>query len=201
MPWLRQAAGRDAGPAVAPRMKHLPLALRATAFGAALLALGIPARAAQVYSSHDFDFEFGAWRAHLTRLVHPLTGSHAWVTYDGTSVVHPIWGGSGNFGELDVKGPAGRIQGVTIRLYDPQARRWNVSWANAGDGAIGVPPMTGGFSGGRGVFYDHESLRGRPIEARFVFSDIARHSFRFEQAFSPDDGKTWEVNWRATFTR
>jgi hypothetical protein len=34
-----------------------------------------------------------------------------------------------------------------------------------------------------------------------VFSDMTATAFRFEQSFSPDAGKSWEVNWIATFTR
>src|ERR1700730_3912431 len=28
---------------------------------------------------HDFDFEIGTWKTHLSRLLHPLTGSTTWV--------------------------------------------------------------------------------------------------------------------------
>jgi hypothetical protein len=64
-----------------------------------------------------------------------------------------------------------------------------------------VAPTVGGFKGGRGEFYSDETLDGRPIRVRFVISDITPTSVRFEQAFSGDGGKTWEVNWIATDTR
>jgi hypothetical protein len=150
---------------------------------------------------HDFDFEFGAWTAHLSRLPHPLTGSTTWVEYEGTSVVRKFWDGRANLGELEVDGPAGHIEGLTLRLYNPQSRRWNISFANSNDGTLGHPPMIGGFDNGRGEFFDQEVFNGRTISVRFVFSDITQNSFKFEQAFSDDGGKTWEVNWRATFAR
>jgi hypothetical protein len=149
---------------------------------------------------HDFDFEFGAWKAHLSRLQQPLTGSTTWLEYEGTSVVRKVWDGRANLGELDVRGPAGHIEGLTLRLYSPKSRQWNISWANASDPGLGEP-MTGEFKDGRGEFYGKEPFNGRMILVRFVFSDITPTSFRFEQAFSPDWGKTWEVNWKATFTR
>jgi hypothetical protein len=34
-----------------------------------------------------------------------------------------------------------------------------------------------------------------------VISNITATSCHFEQAFSDDSGKTWEVNWIATDTR
>jgi hypothetical protein len=149
---------------------------------------------------HDFDFEFGSWKAHLSRRLHPLTGSATWVDYDGTSVVRKIWAGRANLGELEVEGAGGHIEGITLRLYDPQSREWNVRFASSADGAL-TPALIGGFHDERGEFFDHEELDGRPICVRFVFSEITATSFRFEQAFSGDDGKTWEVNWISTFTR
>ena len=111
-----------------------------------------------------------------------------------------VWNGRANLGELSVRGDAGHIEGLTLRLFNPQTRQWHISWANARDGMIGEP-MTGGFKDGRGEFFGEEMFDGRVILVRFVFSEITRSSFRFEQAFSDDWGRTWEVNWKAAFTR
>lgn len=149
---------------------------------------------------HDFDFEHGSWRAHLRRLQNPLTGSDTWVEYEGMSIVRPIWNGRGNLGTIEINGPAGRIEGLSLRLYNPESRQWNISWSSSNDGTLG-PPMIGGFENGRGEFYNQELLNGRAIFVRFIFSDITEDSFRLEQAFSDDGGKTWEANWIATFAR
>src|SRR6266568_2923855 len=109
---------------------------------------------------HDFDFEIGTWKSHLSRLLHPLTGSTTWVEYEGTSVVRKVWNG----------------------------------------GAMSQPTI-GEFKNGRGEFFDQEPFNGRTIFVRFVISDITPNSCRFEQAFSDDGGKTWEVNWITTDTR
>lgn len=148
----------------------------------------------------DFDFEFGTWTVKLKRLVEPLTGSTKWVEYEGTSVVRRVWGGRANLGELDVEGPTGRIVGLSLRLYDPGTREWRIHWANSRDGLLG-PAMVGGFKDGRGEFYNQETFNGRSIFVRFIFSDITSRSFRLEQAFSADGGKSWEPNWIATFER
>jgi hypothetical protein len=149
---------------------------------------------------HDFDFEFGPWTAHLKRLVHPLTGSTTWVAYDGLSTVRRVWGGRADLGEFHVTGATGEIQGLSLRLYDPETHQWNVSWASANDGQL-TTPLVGGFKNGRGLFFGRDTLGGKPIVARFTFSDLTRNHFHLEQAFSADDGKTWEVNWIADFTR
>ena len=148
---------------------------------------------------HDFDFEIGSWTTELSRLVIPLSGSSEWVEYRGTSVVHPIWGGRANLVELDVEGSAGRIQALSLRLYDPGSGRWSLHTASIRGGMS--PPAIGSFEGGRGEFRSEESLDGRPILVRFVISDITATSCRFEQAFSDDGGASWEVNWIATDTR
>lgn len=149
---------------------------------------------------HDFDFEIGTWKTHLRRLVHPLTGSTIWVEYEGTSVVRKIWNGRANLVELAVDGPAGHIEGLSLRLYNPQARQWSISFANRSNGTLSTPAI-GGFRNGRGEFFDQEFLDGRAILVRSVWSHITPDSCRFEQSFSDDGGKTWEVNWIAVDTR
>ena len=149
---------------------------------------------------HDFDFEIGTWHTHLKRLLHPLTGSTTWTEYDGTTVVRKVLDGRANLVELRVDGPAGHFEGMSLRLYNPQARQWSLNFASAGSGALSTPTI-GEFRDGRGEFYDQETLDGRAILVRFVISDITKESCHFEQAFSNDGGKTWEVNWIATDTR
>jgi len=149
---------------------------------------------------HDFDFEIGTWKTHVSRRLRPLTGSTSWVEYDGTSVVRTVWSGGANLVELDVAGPAGRIEGLSLRLYNPQSRQWSLNFANRKGGSLS-PPTVGEFRDGRGEFFAQETLDGRAILVRFVISNITPDSCRFEQAFSDDGGRTWEVNWIATDTR
>ena len=148
----------------------------------------------------DFDFHIGNWKTHLRRLQKPLTGSTTWVEYEGTTVVRKVWGGAANLVELDAQGPAGRIEGLNLRLYNPESRQWSLNFANRRGGTM-VPPTIGEFQNGRGEFYAQEELDGRAIFVRFAITDITPSSCRFEQAFSADGGKTWEVNWIATDTR
>jgi hypothetical protein len=149
---------------------------------------------------HDFDFEFGTWKTHLKRLLRPLTGSTTWVEYEGTTVVRKVWGGRANLVELVVDGPAGHFEGLSLRLYDPQSRQWSLNFSGLGSGSMS-PPAIGQFRDGRGEFFNSETLNGRAILVRFVISDITPNTCRFEQSFSEDGGKTWEVNWIAVDTR
>jgi hypothetical protein len=160
------------------------------------LAQQPPARDGQ----HDFDFEIGTWHTHLRRLVHPLSGSTTWVEYDGTSTVRSVWNGRANLLELEVDGPAGHIEALSLRLYNPDSHQWSLNFSNSASGTVSTPTV-GEFRDGRGEFYDQETLNGRAILVRFVISDITATSAHFEQSFSADGGRTWELNWVATDTR
>jgi hypothetical protein len=140
---------------------------------------------------HDFDWDIATWETHQKRLLHPLTGSTTWVSYSGTDVVRNIWGGRGNVGVIEADGPAGRLELLGVRLYNPKTHLWSIYFANISTGTLSVPSV-GGFKNGRGEFYDEETLNGRPILVRFSVSDITSNSVHFDQAFSADWGNTWE---------
>jgi hypothetical protein len=152
---------------------------------------------AQRDGQHDFDFELGTWKIHLKRLLHPLTGSRTWVEFDGTSVTRKVWDGRAQLEEFETDSPAGgHIEGLTLRLYDPQTHQWSLYWARSKSGTIG-PPTIGEFKNGQGEFYDTEPSgpNGKSILVRFIWSKTDSNSPHFEQSFSEDGGKTWEVNW------
>ena len=147
--------------------------------------------------AHDFDFEIGHWRTHLKRLTHPLSGSSTWVEYNGTSVVSKVWDGRANLVELEVDGPAGHIEGLSLRLFNPAAKQWSLNFSNSKSGTLSTPTI-GGFKEGRGEFYGQDTIGdGRAILVRFVITCATRDQCHFEQAFSDDGGKNWEVNWIA----
>jgi hypothetical protein len=149
---------------------------------------------------NDFDFEIGTWKTKLKRLLNPLSGSTTWIEYEGTTVVRKVWNGRADLVELVADGPAGRFEGLSLRLYNPQSRQWSLNFANV-KGGVMTQPTIGEFRNGRGEFYSQDTLDGRAILVRFVISDITHDSCHFEQAFSDDGGKTWEVNWIAVDTR
>jgi hypothetical protein len=119
---------------------------------------------------HDFDFELGTWKIHLKRLVHPLTGSTTWVEFDGTSVTRKVWDGRSQLEEFKTDSPSGgQIEGMTLRLYDPQTHQWSLYWATSKSGTMGAPTI-GEFKDGSGEFYDTEPSgpHGKSILVRFI---------------------------------
>jgi hypothetical protein len=144
---------------------------------------------------HDFDFELGKWKLHLKKLDKPLTGSKKWIEFDGTSVTMPLWNGKSQVEQFEVDAPDGNhIEGMTVRLYSPTSHQWSLYWANQKNGHFDVPTI-GEKVGDHGEYYDQEVFEGRTILVRFIWSKITAKTAHFEQSFSDDGGKTWEVNW------
>ena len=148
----------------------------------------------------DFDFEIGTWKTKLKRLVRPLTGSTSWVEYEGTTIVRKVWNGKANLVELEVTGSAGRIEALSLRLYNPESRQWSLNFSNSAGGTMNTPTI-GEFRNGRGEFYNQETYNGRAIFVRFLINCSDKDTCHFEQAFSADGGKNWEINWIATDKR
>jgi hypothetical protein len=176
------------------------------AAGAAQTDSGTAKAGAQTTTSerdgqHDFDFEMGTWKAHLKRLEHPLTRLNTWVEFDGTFVARKVWDGRANVEEVELNSPTGPIEGLTIRLYNPQSRQWSIYWANSKKGAMDTSPEVGQFKNGRGEFYGTDTLNGKLIYVRFVWTNTNTNTPHFEQSYSDDGGKTWEVNWVTEQTR
>ena len=148
----------------------------------------------------DFDAHFGSWETRLRRLKNPLSGSTTWIEYKGTTIVKSIFNGRANVVELDVKGEEGSIEGVSLRLYNPETKKWSLNFASMRDGTLTVPAI-GAFQNGVGEFFNEDTFNGKKILVRFVIIKTSKDSLHFEQAFSDDNGKSWETNWIADDTR
>lgn len=162
-----------------------------------------PAPASSTAADHqrDFDWEIGAWHTDVRVLAEPLSESaDEWLQFTGTSVIRPLLDRQANVVELDVSGQSGRINGLNLRLYEPQAQRWSLTFVNIRDGLL-TPAVYGGFHGDMGEFYGDDRLDGRPIKVRFLIFRQGQDKARFEQAFSADGGTTWETNWIAVDRR
>jgi hypothetical protein len=149
---------------------------------------------------HDFDPLIGTWKFHLKRRLHPLTGSNTWVESEGTGVCFKIWDGRAELDTAEIDDPVGHIEGLTVRTYNPQSRQWRLYWANSKTGIMD-PPQVGKFKDGRGEFFAQDTINGKTILIRYAWTDMTTNSPHFEQSFSDDGGKTWEVNFITDQTR
>lgn len=162
-----------------------------------------PANLPQRDGSHDFDFLIGDWKAHVRRLPDRLNNSNTWIEYDGFSNHKKLLDSNANFEEFDVSTSDKklRIKAQTLRLYNPTSRQWSIYLVDVDNGTLGLPPVVGSFTGKRGEFFDQEDYKGREILVRYMWLDISPNAARMEQSFSPDGGKTWEVNWICELSR
>jgi len=194
-------------------MKRLRVTFAVFTIAAALGGMTIPARATQdtpapasatdnLAGLHDFDFLVGDWRVHHRRLKERLADSHEWVEFEGTCSMRPLMGGWGNVDDNVLNMPTGAYRGVGLRSYDPKTGQWAIWWLD-GRNPFGDldPPVKGRFEHGVGTFYSDDMLRGKPVRVRYMWSHITPTSAQWEQAFSPDAGKTWETNWMMEFRR
>jgi len=143
---------------------------------------------------HDFDPLIGKWKFHVKRRLNPLTGSNTWVELEGTGVCFKIWDGRAQLDTIEIEGPTEHLEGLTLRTYNPQSHQWRLSWANSKTGVLD-PPQIGQFKDGRGEFFAQDTINGKTIFIRYAWTNMTTNSPHFEQSFSDDGGKTWEVNF------
>jgi hypothetical protein len=156
-----------------------------------------PAASGERNGQHDFDFIFGRWKVHLK---HKMAGTESWTESDGYGIYRKIWGGRANLNEFFTENPGGQVEGLTLRTYNERTHQWSLYWANSRDGVLSTAQV-GQFDRGRGEFYAQDNSDGKSILVRYVWSKITPSSAHFEQAFSEDGGKTWDVNWISDMAR
>jgi hypothetical protein len=176
--------------------------------GAVLAAAGLlasplltqAAASTSISEARKFDFLHGRWNVVHRKLKERLAGSTEWFEFPGTLVVAPILAGLGNFDENVLSDPKTAYQASSLRLFNPNTQQWSVWWFDSRSPAV-EPPVVGGFHGNKGTFYAQDVFRDRPIRVRTTYEPITAAQAQWTQAFSPDDGATWEVNWIMDFKR
>ena len=149
---------------------------------------------------HDFDFNIGTWKTHIRRIADPFSGTGQYMELNGTVTVRKVWDGRAQLEEIEADGPNGHWEGMTLFLYNPEARQWNQTFANSKSGVLN-PPLIGGFKDGRGELFASDTFKDRSILVRGVWSDIKPDSHHFEESYSNDGGKTWAPAFIAELTR
>ncbi|MDH3252108.1 MAG: DUF1579 domain-containing protein [Ignavibacteria bacterium] len=150
--------------------------------------------------ARDFDFLIGEWRIHNRRLTERLVGADTWETFDATLSVRSILGGLGNVDEFKADWNGKRVEALTLRIFNPHTEEWSLYWVDNLT-AVVQPAVVGRFRDGRGEFFARDFHKGIPVLVRFIWKDITGNSATWEQAFSMDEGQTWETNWTMEFTR
>lgn len=200
---LRQLLQTHAGRSHAG-LNETALAMAAGAHATVPARVDSPSRELADNGRHDFDFLHGHWQIRNERLRRRLAGSQDWEVFHATQVCQPLLGGLGNVDDFisdwTRPGLQGRFLGMTLRLFRVDSGQWHLYWAGNHDGVLEAP-MVGSFVGGVGTFHGTLEHEGRPIRVRFTWDQITANAAHWQQAFSDDDGRTWETNWHMWFRR
>ncbi|TWH99468.1 hypothetical protein IP90_03083 [Luteimonas cucumeris] len=159
-----------------------------------------PAAARRQDGRGDFDFYIGRWQVRNERLKQRWVGSDDWDVFDATDECRPILGGLGTIDEYVTDHYGERLIGNTLRLFDPKTRQWSAYWVSNRSGVL-EPPVIGRFKDGIGTFVGKDVDAGVPILVRYLWTEITPTSAKWDQAYSRDDGKSWETNWIMRMTR
>ena len=148
---------------------------------------------------HDFDFIDGEWTSKQWRLKQRGVASSDWDTFTGKHWAKVLLGGVANVDTVEF--PEKGWAGMTVRHFDKAKRQWTIYWINSRDGHMDVPGQVGGFDGDLGLFYGQDMDDGKPVKVVYRWMRQGARKARWEQAFSYDDGKTWETNWTMEMTK
>jgi hypothetical protein len=151
-------------------------------------------------SQHDFDFLVGGWQIRNRKLKQPLSGHDEWLEFDATQDLRQILHGFGDFDIFSTEFDGKPFEGFTLRLFDPQTRLWTIYWADS-DTARLDGGKVGSFDGDIGEFFSREVIAGKDVVVKFLWDKRNPEAPVWSAAFSVDEGKTWEWNWHAYFTR
>jgi hypothetical protein len=160
--------------------------------------------ASKTSSQTDFDFLAGKWTMDNKRLKTRLNNSTEWIEYKSTDE---------NFGSL-LNGLANLdifrtnynqvsdtpYEGLTLRLFNPQTKLWSLYWVDSNQGVMD-PPVVGSFEGSVGTFYCKDVFQGKKIIVMFKWDKTDPNNPVWSQAFSTDNGLTWEMNLTNTSHR
>jgi hypothetical protein len=149
---------------------------------------------------HDFDFIHGRWQVRNERLGQRLAGSNDWEVFGARDECRPILDGVGNVEEFHADWNDG-YEGMALRLYDLAAGEWRIHWSSNRSGVLD-PAMSGRFDeDGVGTFLGRDQHEGKPVLVRFLWNHSSSNSAHWQQAFSVDEGASWETNWHMWFRR
>jgi len=151
-------------------------------------------------SAHDFDFFSGDWKLTNRKLKDRLSGNSEWLEFPATQSMSKILMGIGNRDNYLAVINGKPFEGMTLRLFNPNTRLWTIYWADSNSGALETP-VVGSFDGDIGIFYARDTFRGKPIIVKFNWDKSDPAHPIWSQAFSADNGKTWEWNWYMYFSR
>jgi hypothetical protein len=187
-------------------VNRLTLWLGLAAVSATSIPTAAPAQALPVTEvsnnlpGHEFDFLYGQWSVRNRFLNKRLANSQEWTEFDASDAFHAL---PGNLGSEETYHTEHwpDYHAIGLHLYDPKLKRWKLYWAdNRNEQGTMQTLATGDFAGNVGTFYAPDEFNGKSITVRILWKHLDQNHAHWEQAFSADQGVSWETNWTMDFT-
>ena len=151
-------------------------------------------------SNKDFDFYIGKWRIKNRKLKTRLDNCTEWIEFEATQTDHKALNGFASMDNFYATLNGKAFEGMTIRLFNPKTRLWSIYWTDSNTSILDKP-VVGSFDRNIGHFYSRDFYQGKPIIMLFHWDKTDKDNPVWSQAFSADNGKTWEWNWYMYMSR
>jgi hypothetical protein len=152
-------------------------------------------------SQHDFDFLEGRWAVYNRKLKLRLTGSNDWAEFESVLHMRKTLLGLGNVENYYATFNGIPFEGMAVRLFNPKTKLWTIHWIDSNNSFMDAHPVTGSFENGVGKFYARDTCNGQDIIMLYQWEAVNPSRPKWSQAFSTDEGKTWEWNWEMYLTK
>lgn len=152
-------------------------------------------------SQSDFDFLQGKWKVQNRKLKVRLNNSNEWEEFESELHMRKALNGMGNVENYFASFDGKPFEGLAVRLFNPETRLWTIYWMDTNGMRMDQHPVTGSFEKGIGKFYAHDTFDGKEILVIYQWDATNLNQPIWSQAFSVDEGKTWEWNWEMKLTK
>jgi hypothetical protein len=152
-------------------------------------------------SENDFNFLQGKWKVHNRKLKFRLSNSDEWTEFDAELHMRKTLNGFGNVENFYTKNNDVPYEGMAIRLFNKETKLWKIYWVDSNGMAMDEKPVTGSFENGLGKFYANDVFNEKDILVLYQWDATNPEHPKWAQAFSTDNGKTWEWNWKMELSK
>ena len=151
-------------------------------------------------SQKDFDFFIGKWRIKNRKLRSRLSNCDEWIEFEATQTNYKALIGLANMDHFYATLNGKAFEGMTLRLFNPKTKLWSIYRADSNNGTLDRP-VVGSFDKNIGHFYCRDSFNGQDIIMLFQWDKTDKDNPVWSQAYSTDEGQTWEWNWYMYMSR
>ena len=150
-------------------------------------------KASPTSSSKDSNYLIGSWKLKNRKLKSRLTNNTEWIDFESEVEMYQILGGNGNIDKYTDTASGKLYEGIALRIFDAKTKLWSIYWADSNSGTLD-PPVVGSFENKIGHFFCKDTSNGKKIIVVFRWDVRNPNLPVWSQAFSADNGKTWEWN-------